>query len=47
MCLNNLNTAVKYTRPGFVKKKCDNLETAKAISSLENIAIYNKKRISF
>jgi hypothetical protein len=42
---NTLNAAVKYTRPEFVKK-CDNFETAKAISGLKSIAVYNKKLIS-
>jgi hypothetical protein len=45
MYLNTLNAAVKYSRPGFVKK-CDNLETAKAIFGLKSIAVYNKKPIS-
>jgi hypothetical protein len=46
MYLNTLNAAVKCTRPGF-NKKCDNLKIEKAISGLKNIAIYNKKPISF
>jgi hypothetical protein len=45
MYLNTLNAAVKCSRPGFIKK-CDNLKTAKAISGLKSIAIYNKKPIS-
>jgi hypothetical protein len=45
MYLNILNAAVKCTRPGFVRK-CDNLETAKAISGLKSTAVYNKKPIS-
>jgi hypothetical protein len=44
--LNTLNAAIKCTRPGFIKK-CDNLETAKAIFGLKSIAVYNKKLISF
>jgi hypothetical protein len=46
MYLNILNAAVKYTKPGFIKK-CDNFEIAKAISDLKSIAVYNKKLISF
>jgi hypothetical protein len=46
MYFNTLNAAVKYTRPGFVRK-CDNLKIAKAISGLKSIAVYNKKLISF
>jgi hypothetical protein len=45
MYLSTLNIAVKCSGPGFVKK-CDNLETAKAISGLKSIAVYNKKPIS-
>jgi hypothetical protein len=45
MYLNTLNAAVKCTKPGFIKK-CDNFETAKAISDLRNTAVYNKKPIS-
>jgi hypothetical protein len=45
MYLNTLNAAVKYTRPGFVRK-CDNLETAKTMSGLRSTAVYNKKPIS-
>jgi hypothetical protein len=46
MYLNILNAAVKYIKPGFIRK-CDNLETAKAIFNLKNTAVYNKKPISF
>jgi hypothetical protein len=43
---STLNAAVKCTKPGFIRK-CDNLKTAKAISGLKSIAVYNKKLISF
>jgi hypothetical protein len=45
MYLNTLNAAVKCTRPGFIRK-CDNLETAKEISGLKSIAVYNKEPMS-
>jgi hypothetical protein len=45
MYFNTLNAAVKCIRPGFVRK-CDNLETAKAIFDLKSITVYNKKPIS-
>jgi hypothetical protein len=45
MYLNIFNAAVKCTKPGFIRK-CDNLKTAKAISGLKSIAVYNKKPIS-
>jgi hypothetical protein len=45
MYLNIFNAAVKCTRPEFVRK-CDNFETAKAISDLKSTAVYNKKPIS-
>jgi hypothetical protein len=45
MYLNILNIAVKCTKFGFIRK-CDNFETAKAISGLKSIAVYNKKPIS-
>jgi hypothetical protein len=45
MYFNIFNAAVKCIKPGFVRK-CDNFETAKAISDLKSIAVYNKKPIS-
>jgi hypothetical protein len=45
MYLNTLNAAVKCSKPGFVRKY-DNLKTAKAISGLRIIAVYNKKPMS-
>jgi hypothetical protein len=43
--LNTLNAAVKCFKPGFIRK-CDNLETAKAISGLKSTTVNNKKPIS-
>jgi hypothetical protein len=40
MYFSTLNAAVKYTKPGFVRK-CDNLKTAKAIFDLKSTAVYN------
>jgi hypothetical protein len=45
MYFSTLNAAVKYSGPGFIRK-CDNLETAKGVSGLKSIAVYNKKPIS-